>query len=96
MEYESIILKRRDHSQKKFYTIHYFEYMKKLLSFREKPMISGSSSAWTRAKIKVLDHILKAGQVIFHKPNEFHNLAATGSQRPPTWWWFPLPALPRP
>ena len=35
-----------------------------------------------KGEIKVLDHILKAGQVIFHKPNEFHNLAATGVSAP--------------
>ena len=59
-------------------------------------MISGSSSAWTRAKSEVLDHILKAGQVIFHKPNEFHNLAATGVSAPNVVVVSTLPALPRP
>lgn len=48
MEYESIILKD-EITVRKIYTIHYFEYMKNF-EFWEKPMISGSSSAWTRAK----------------------------------------------
>lgn len=81
MEYESIILKD-EITVRKIYTIHYFEYMKNPLSFREKSHDFWELQCVDKGEIKVLDHILKAGQVIFHKPNEFHNLAATGVSAP--------------
>ena len=80
MEYESIILKD-EITVRKIYTIHYFEYMKNF-EFSGETHDFWELQCVDKGEIKVLDHILKAGQVIFHKPNEFHNLAATGVSAP--------------
>ena len=72
MEYESIILKD-EITVRKIYTIHYFEYMKNF-EFSGETHDFWELQCVYKGEIKVLDHILKAGQVIFHKPNEFHNV----------------------
>ena len=80
MEYESIVLKD-EITVRKIYTIHYFEYMKNF-EFPGETHDFWELQCVDKGEIKVLDHVLKAGQVIFHKPNEFHNLAATGTCAP--------------
>lgn len=80
MEYEGIALKDELHIEK-VVTIHYFEYMKDFLYPGE------SHDFWEfqcvdKGEARVLDHTLKAGQVIFHKPNEFHDLRANGEIAP--------------
>ena len=75
MEYESIILKD-EITVRKIYTIHYFEYMKNF-EFSGETHDFWELQCVDKGEIKVLDHILKAGQVIFHKPN-----GGNGSQRP--------------
>ena len=80
MEYESIVLKD-EITVRKIYTIHYFEYMKNF-EFPGETHDFWELQCVDKGEIKVLDHVLKAVQVIFHKPNEFHNLAATGTCAP--------------
>jgi len=80
MEYEGIVLKEEIHIEK-IVTIHYFEYMKDFLYQGE------SHDFWEfqcvdKGEVRVLDHTLKAGQLIFHKPNEFHDLRANGAIAP--------------
>lgn len=80
MEYEGIALKEELHIEK-VVTIHYFEYMKDFLYPGE------SHDFWEfqcvdKGEARVLDHTLKAGQLIFHKPNEFHDLRANGEIAP--------------
>ena len=64
MEYESIILKD-EITVRKIYTIHYFEYMKNF-EFSGETHDFWELQCVDKGEIKVLDHILKAGQVIFH------------------------------
>ena len=80
MEYESIILKD-EITVRKIYTIHYFEYMKNF-EFSGETHDFWELQCVDKGEIKVLDHILKAGQVIFHKPNEFHNVLTNGKVSP--------------
>ncbi|MDO4298383.1 MAG: AraC family transcriptional regulator [Lachnospiraceae bacterium] len=80
MEYESIELSEVIHIER-IVTIHYFEYMKDFCFPGE------SHDFWEfqcvdKGTVRVLDHTLKAGQVIFHKPNEFHDLAAYSESAP--------------
>lgn len=80
MEYEGIALKEELHIEK-VVTIHYFEYMKDFLYPGE------AHDFWEfqcvdKGEVRVLDHTLKAGQLIFHKPNEFHDLRANGEIAP--------------
>lgn len=80
LDYESITLAEELRIDK-IVTVHYFEYMK---DFR---FPGESHDFWEfqcvdKGEIHVLDHTLKAGQVIFHKPNEFHDLVANGESAP--------------
>ena len=72
MEYESIILKD-EITVRKIYTIHYFEYMKNF-EFSGETHDFWELQCVDKGEIKVLDHILKAGQVIFHKPNGYETI----------------------
>lgn len=80
MEYEGIVLAEELHIEK-IVTIHYFEYMKDFYFAGE------SHDFWEfqcvdKGEIRVLDHTLKTGQVIFHKPGEFHDLEANKETAP--------------
>lgn len=70
---------------KKLYTVHYYEYSK------EYSFIGESHDFWElvyvdKGVITVVaddkEITLKQGSVIFHKPNEWHNLYANGSVAP--------------
>ena len=84
MAYESIPLSEDLHIEK-LYTVHYFEYRSDFSypgerhNFWEFQCVDKGS-----AKVQTDDnvHILNRGQVIFHRPNEFHNLTAVGQTAP--------------
>lgn len=84
MAYESIPLSEDIHIEK-LYTVHYFEYRSDFSypgerhNFWEFQCVDKGS-----AKVQTDDnvHILNRGQVIFHRPNEFHNLTAVGQTAP--------------
>lgn len=82
MIYESIPL-AKDLSVEKIYTIHYFEYCNDFSypgeqhDFWEFQCVD-KGTARIQADEEV--HVLTHGQIIFHRPNEFHNLSATGNQ----------------
>lgn len=84
MAYESIYLEEDIHIEK-IYTVHYFEYRNDFHFAGER------HNFWEfqcvdkgEAEVCTDDgsHILNRGQVIFHKPNEFHSLTATGKNAP--------------
>lgn len=80
MDYQGITLKN-EITIEEIVTIHYFEYMKDFHYPGE------AHNFWEfqcvdKGEIRVLDYILKAGELIFHKPNEFHNLRASGETAP--------------
>lgn len=84
MAYESIPLTEDIHIDQ-LYTVHYFEYRSDFSypgerhNFWEFQCVDKGS-----AKVQTDDdiHILNRGQVIFHRPNEFHNLTAVGQTAP--------------
>ena len=84
MIYESIPL-AKDLSVEKIYTIHYFEYCNDFSypgeqhDFWEFQCVD-KGTARIQADEEV--HVLTHGQIIFHRPNEFHNLSATGNHAP--------------
>lgn len=49
-------------------------------------MISGSFYMWTKGEVEVMaddtGYCLKQGEMIFHKPGEFHNVFANGLVAP--------------
>lgn len=84
MEYIPTTLNDILHIQK-IYTIHYFEYSKDFKFLGER------HNFWEflyvdKGKVNVFaedkTHLLSQGEIIFHKPNEFHGLSATGSIAP--------------
>lgn len=70
---------------RKIYTIHYFEYCNDFSypgeqhDFWEFQCVD-KGTARIQADEEV--HVLTHGQIIFHRPNEFHNLSATGNHAP--------------
>ncbi|MGI6069812.1 MAG: AraC family transcriptional regulator [Blautia sp.] len=84
MAYESILLTEEIHISR-IVTIHYFEYMNdfyfpgEIHNFWEFQCVD-------KGEVNIIAgdvlHTLKKGQVIFHKPNEFHNLQANGKIAP--------------
>ena len=84
MAFESLTLKEELHISE-IITIHYFEYTNTY-------QFSGEShDFWeflcvNKGKIVVTadntSHVLTSGQIIFHKPNEFHNVRANGRIAP--------------
>lgn len=84
MSYESISLTEDIHIDK-LYTVHYFEYRSDFYypgerhNFWEFQCVDKGC-----AKVQTDDdvHVLNRGQVIFHRPNEFHNLTAVGQTAP--------------
>ncbi|MDO4337316.1 MAG: AraC family transcriptional regulator [Eubacteriales bacterium] len=84
MAFESIYLEEDIHIEK-IYTIHYFEYRNDFHFDGERHdfwefqcVDKGEAEIRTDSGV----HILSRGQVIFHKPNEFHTLTATGKNAP--------------
>lgn len=66
-------------------TVHYFEYMKDFLFSGESHdfwelVYVDKGELLVQADEKVLP--IKAGEIIFHRPNEFHALQATGNKAP--------------
>lgn len=84
MPYQPISL-QQEIAVKKIYTIHYFEY-------RNDFHFSGERhDFWEFCYVdkgEVLitggekEYILKKGEIVFHKPNEFHSVTATGYSAP--------------
>lgn len=84
MAYESVYLEK-ELSIDQIYTIHYFEYKSDFYYEGER------HDFWEfqcvdkgEAEVCAEDtcYMLSRGQAIFHKPNEFHNLKATGKHAP--------------
>ncbi|MDF2987910.1 MAG: AraC family transcriptional regulator [Eubacterium sp.] len=84
MDYKKTILKE-DLIVKKIITIHYFEYAKNYIFEGER------HDFWEllyvdKGEVEVMTDIsgykLKQGDIIFHKPNEFHNVWANGVVAP--------------
>lgn len=84
MSYESITL-QEDLVIDKIVTIHYFEYMSNFYFSGE------AHNFWEflcvdKGEVNVLadsvEHTLQRGDIIFHKPNEFHNVKANGKIAP--------------
>lgn len=80
MEYQSIVLKQ-DFVINEVFTVHYFEYMSDFFFPGE------THDFWEilcvdKGEVEVTAndrlYTLKRGEIIFHKPNEFHNLKANG------------------
>lgn len=84
MAFESTYLQEVIHIER-IYTIHYFEYMSNFAfpgerhNFWEFQCIDKG-----QAEVRTDNgtYILNRGQIIFHKPNEFHTLKATGNTAP--------------
>lgn len=84
MAFESLHLEN-EIDIKKIYTVHYFEYRSDFHFAGERHdfwefqcVDKGSAEVRTDSET----HILNRGQVIFHKPNEFHTLSAIGKTAP--------------
>lgn len=84
MAFESTFLEEEIHIER-IYTIHYFEYMSDFdfpgerHDFWEFQCVdNGQAEICTDNGV----HTLGRGQIIFHKPNEFHTLKAVGNTAP--------------
>ena len=83
MAYESIHLEDDIHIDEIF-TVHYFEYRSDFHfpgerhKFWEFQYVDKGSASVT---IDAQTHILSRGEIIFHSPNEFHDLMAAGTER---------------
>lgn len=84
MKYKSVVL-NEEFSIRRIISIHYFEYMSDFLFAGE------SHNFWEfvyvdKGEIEVTANLermtLRQGEIIFHKPNEFHSLAANGVVAP--------------
>lgn len=84
MNYKGIVLSR-DFSIEKLFSCHYFEYMSDFYFAGE------THNFWEflcvdRGEVEVTaanhHYTLKRGEIIFHKPNEFHGLKANGTVAP--------------
>lgn len=84
MGYVSVHLQDSIHIEEIF-TIHYFEYMSDFSfegeshNFWEFLYVDKGEVGVTADKSSI---VLKKGDIIFHKPNEFHNVKATGDSAP--------------
>lgn len=84
MAYSSITLKQ-DICIDAIYTVHYFEYMSNFFfpgerhDFWEFQCVDKGEAEVTAEDVT---YTLTRGQVIFHKPNEFHALRANGKNAP--------------
>ena len=74
---------KNDITIQKLYTVHYFEFSKDYKFFGERHnfwefVYVDKGTAVVTAENK--DIALKEGSIIFHKPNEWHNLSASGEE----------------
>ena len=84
MAYQSVSLER-ELFIKSIYTIHYYEYQNDFYFDGERHNFWEFQCVDTGAAEVVTDngcYTLSRGQVIFHRPNEFHTLKATGRTAP--------------
>lgn len=84
MSYESIVLKEELHISS-VVTIHYFEYMNDF-SYEGESHDFWEFLCVDKGAVDVVagdtPHSLEKGQIIFHKPNEFHKVQANGRVAP--------------
>lgn len=84
MSYESVTLVQ-EITVDKIYSIHYFEYMSDF-SFAGETHNFWEFLCVDKGEVEVtagqVNHVLKKGEIIFHKPNEFHSLRANGRIAP--------------
>lgn len=84
MGYTSVELNDSLHIES-LYTIHYFEYMS-TFSFEGESHDFWEFLYVDKGEVEVTADdstlIMKKGEVLFHKPNEFHNVKATGQVAP--------------
>lgn len=84
MSYESVTL-YQEITIDKIYSVHYFEYMNDF-SFDGESHDFWEFLCVDKGEVEVTSdtsmHILKKGELIFHKPNEFHSLRANGKIAP--------------
>lgn len=84
MSYESVTL-YQEITIDKIYSVHYFEYMNDF-SFDGESHDFWEFLCVDKGEVEVTSdtsiHILKKGELIFHKPNEFHSLRANGKTAP--------------
>lgn len=84
MNYKPVYLKN-DFTIEKLYTIHYFEYMNDFSfqgeshNFWEFLYVDKGAVEITAGKTS---HRLEKGDIVFHKPNEFHKVTADGKIAP--------------
>lgn len=84
MPYEPVVL-RQEIVVEHIYTIHYFEYRSDFYfpgerhNFWEFCFVDKGEVLITMEKKQ---SVLKKGEFVFHKPNEFHSVAATGGSAP--------------
>ena len=80
MDYQAVLLKE-DFKIDKLVSVHYFEFGSDYCFYGEKHPF------WEilyidKGSVKIIaedqTHIMKKGEIIFHKPNEFHNIIADG------------------
>lgn len=67
------------------YTIHYFEYMNTFAFTGERHNFwefCYADKGEVSITVENTQTILKKGDIVFHQPNEFHNVTATGSSAP--------------
>lgn len=80
MAYSSIQMNEELHVDE-IYTVHYFEYMKDF-SFPGERHDFWEFQCVDKGEAEVCTdrdrHLLSRGQIIFHRPNEFHSLRSTG------------------
>ena len=84
MDYVKTTL-RQDISIKKIVSVHYFEYAKDYVYEGEKHdfwELVYADKGEVEVMADTLGYKLKQGEIIFHKPNEFHNLWANGIVAP--------------
>lgn len=84
MEFKSISLKQ-EWQINRIFTIHYFDYMSDFFFLGEahdfwELVCVDKGRVMIRAEEK--EYVLRAGDIIFHKPNEFHNVKADGKNAP--------------
>lgn len=84
MGYESIQL-TEEIQISRIVTVHYFEYMN-TFHFPGETHDFWEFQCVDKGEVDIMagnvSHTLKKGQIIFHKPNEFHNLKANGTIAP--------------
>lgn len=84
MSYESVTL-YQEITVDKIYSVHYFEYMNDF-SFDGESHNFWEFLCVDKGEVEVTsgstNYMLKKGEIIFHKPNEFHSVRANGKTAP--------------